>query len=114
MQFSLMKRLSLEKQPQKERSTAMAERSRKIIANEAEAFPRASRREWIGRRRLLLFGAAVFGFASLLAAFSASAVMFIMARALLGIAAGTLAPSTLSLIRNMFQDPKQRTFAIGV
>jgi DHA2 family multidrug resistance protein-like MFS transporter len=32
----------------------------------------------------------------------------------LGIAAATLAPSTLSLIRNMFLDPGQRTFAIGV
>ena len=38
--------------------------------------------------------------------------MLIM-RALLGIAAATLAPSTLSLIRNMFLDPEQRTFAIG-
>ena len=30
------------------------------------------------------------------------------------VSAATLAPSTLSLIRNMFEDPKQRTFAIGV
>ena len=40
--------------------------------------------------------------------------MLIAARALLGIAAATLAPSTLSLISNMFLDPAQRTFAIGV
>jgi MFS family permease len=32
----------------------------------------------------------------------------------LGVAAATLAPSTLSLIRNMFLDPKERTRAIGV
>jgi DHA2 family multidrug resistance protein-like MFS transporter len=32
----------------------------------------------------------------------------------LGLAGATLAPSTLSLIRNMFHDPSQRTFAIGV
>jgi DHA2 family multidrug resistance protein-like MFS transporter len=32
----------------------------------------------------------------------------------LGVAGATLAPSTLSLIRNMFLDPKQRTVAIGV
>jgi DHA2 family multidrug resistance protein-like MFS transporter len=68
----------------------------------------------IGRRRLLLIGAAAFGAASVLAAFSTSSEMLIAARALLGIAGATLAPSTLSLIRNMFHDPQQRTFAIGV
>jgi MFS transporter, DHA2 family, multidrug resistance protein len=68
----------------------------------------------IGRRRLLLIGAAAFGLASLFAAFSTSAEMLIAARALLGVAGATLAPSTLSLLRNMFEDPQQRTFAIGV
>jgi len=68
----------------------------------------------IGRRRLLLIGAAAFGAASVLAAFSTSATTLIAARAVLGIAGATLAPSTLSLIRNMFLDPGQRTVAIGV
>lgn len=68
----------------------------------------------IGRRRLLLIGAAAFGLASVLAAFSRTAPMLIAARALLGVAGATLAPSTLSLIRNMFADPAQRTVAIGV
>src|SRR6266542_1491512 len=68
----------------------------------------------IGRRRLLLIGAAAFGVTSVLAAFSTSAEMLIAARALLGVAGATLAPSTLSLIRNMFLDPRQRTVAIGV
>jgi DHA2 family multidrug resistance protein-like MFS transporter len=68
----------------------------------------------IGRRRLLLIGAAAFGVASVFAAFSTSAEMLIVSRALLGIAAATLAPSTLSLIRNMFLDPGQRQVAIGV
>src|SRR5881398_3416314 len=68
----------------------------------------------IGRRRLLLAGAAGFAGASVLAAYAASAGMLIAARALLGVAAATLAPSTLSLIRNMFLDPKQRTTAIAV
>lgn len=68
----------------------------------------------IGRRKLLLIGAAAFGIASVVAAFSDSAEMLIATRALLGIAGATLAPSTLSLIRNMFHDPKQRTVAIGV
>ena len=68
----------------------------------------------IGRRRLLLFGAAGFALASLLAAFSTSAEMLIASRALLGIAGATIAPATLSLIRNLFEDPGQRTFAVGV
>jgi len=68
----------------------------------------------IGRRRLLLIGAATFGAASVLAAFSTSAPMLIATRALLGIAGATLAPSTLSLIRSMFLDPEERTAAIGV
>ncbi len=68
----------------------------------------------IGRRKLLMIGAGAFGAASILAAYSTSAEMLIVARALLGIAGATLAPSTLSLIRNMFHDERQRTFAIGV
>ena len=68
----------------------------------------------IGRRRLLLIGAALFGVTSIFAAFSTSPEMLIVARALLGLAGATLAPSTLSLIRHMFLDPAQRTLAIGV
>jgi DHA2 family multidrug resistance protein-like MFS transporter len=68
----------------------------------------------IGRRKLLMFGAIAFGAASVLAAFSNSASMLIVTRAILGLAGATLAPSTLSLIRNMFHDPKQRSVAIGV
>jgi DHA2 family multidrug resistance protein-like MFS transporter len=68
----------------------------------------------IGRRRLLLIGAAAFGAASAIAAFSSSAETLVAMRALLGIAGATLAPSTLSLIRNMFHDGHERQFAIGV
>ena len=68
----------------------------------------------IGRRRLLLIGAAAFGVTSLLAAWSTSATMLIAARALLGVAGATVAPSTLSLIRNMFADQRQRTVAVSV
>jgi DHA2 family multidrug resistance protein-like MFS transporter len=68
----------------------------------------------IGRRRLLTMGAAAFAGASTMAALSTSAAMLIAARAILGVAGATLAPSTLSLIRNMFHDPAQRTTAIGV
>jgi DHA2 family multidrug resistance protein-like MFS transporter len=68
----------------------------------------------IGRRKLLLIGAAAFGVASTAAAFARSGDMLVALRALLGIAGATLAPSTLSLIRNMFHQEHERQFAIGV
>ncbi|MCC7208252.1 MAG: MFS transporter, partial [Anaerolineae bacterium] len=68
----------------------------------------------IGRRKLLLIGAGAFGLASTIAAFSTSAGMLIASRALLGVAGATLMPSTLSLIRNMFVNPHQRSRAIGL
>ncbi|PZU54110.1 MAG: MFS transporter, partial [Thauera sp.] len=68
----------------------------------------------IGRRRLLLVGAAAFALTSVLAAFASSPGTLIAARALLGVAGATLAPSTLSLIRNMFHDEHERQFAIGI
>ncbi len=68
----------------------------------------------IGRRRLLMIGSIAFGLASIFAAFAWNAETLILARAVLDVAAATLAPSTLSLIRNMFLDDRQRTFAIGV
>lgn len=68
----------------------------------------------IGRRRLLMIGAMAFGAASVAAAYAPTAETLIVARALLGIAGATLMPSTLSLISNMFHDPKQRGFAIAV
>ena len=68
----------------------------------------------LGRRRMLLIGAAAFGAASVLAAFARSADELIVARAILGVAGATLAPSTLSLITSMFRDEGQRTFAISM
>jgi DHA2 family multidrug resistance protein-like MFS transporter len=68
----------------------------------------------IGRRKLLLVGAAAFGVLSIFAAVSRTPEMLIASRALLGIAGATLAPSTLSLIFTMFQDPGQRARAIAV
>ncbi|WP_329413910.1 MFS transporter [Streptomyces sp. NBC_00704] len=68
----------------------------------------------IGRRRLLLIGAAAFGAASLTAAYADSAGTLIAARAVLGIGGATLMPSTMALIRTMFADPGQRAKAIGL
>ncbi|MFI1507231.1 MFS transporter [Streptomyces sp. NPDC020597] len=68
----------------------------------------------IGRRGLLLIGAAAFGAASLIAAYANSAETLIAARAVLGIGGATLMPSTMALIRTMFTDPGQRAKAIGL
>ncbi|WP_280236672.1 MFS transporter [Nocardia cyriacigeorgica] len=68
----------------------------------------------IGRRRILLTGAAVFGIASVIAAFAPNAAVLIAARALMGIGGATLLPSSLSLISTLFADAKQRATAIGV
>ncbi|MGW3096606.1 MFS transporter [Streptomyces sp. NPDC001102] len=68
----------------------------------------------IGRRRLLLLGAAAFGTASLIAAYADSAETLIAARAVLGVGGATLMPSTMALIRTMFTDPAQRAKAIGL
>ena len=67
----------------------------------------------IGRRRLLLIGAAGFAAVSGFAAFSTSSGMLIAARALMGVAGATLAPSTLSLVFVMFEDARQRSIAVG-
>ncbi|WP_406396985.1 MFS transporter [Streptomyces uncialis] len=67
----------------------------------------------VGRRRLLLFGAGAFAAASVLAAYATTPEALIVARALLGLAGATLMPSTLSLLRVMFLDERQRTIAIS-
>ncbi|WP_137808659.1 MULTISPECIES: MFS transporter [Gordonia] len=68
----------------------------------------------VGRRRILLAGAALFGIASVIAAFAPSPEILIAARALMGIGGATLLPSSLSLIANMFPDARERGRAIGV
>ena len=68
----------------------------------------------IGRRKVLLIGAAAFGAASTFAAFSTSANMLILARAVLGIAGATIAPSTLSLVFSMFPNEAEKNRAMGI
>ncbi|NRQ35832.1 MFS transporter [Nonomuraea sp. NN258] len=68
----------------------------------------------IGRRKVLLFGAAAFAVASVAAAFAPTAELLIAARAVMGVGAAAAMPSTLSLISNMFRDARQRGTAIGL
>ena len=68
----------------------------------------------IGRKKLLLIGAAVFGVASVAAAFSTSAEMLIASRALLGVAGAAVMPSVLALVTGMFTEQKQRSRALAI
>lgn len=67
----------------------------------------------IGRRRILLFGFALFGFASLFAGLSHSAFELIIWRALMGLGAALIMPSTLSLLATIFPDKNERSVAIS-
>ncbi|MEU6149295.1 DHA2 family efflux MFS transporter permease subunit [Actinosynnema sp. NPDC047251] len=67
-----------------------------------------------GRKRLLLVGAAGFGVASVCTAYAPTPELLIVARALLGVAGATIMPSTLSIIRNVFTDARERTTAVGI
>ncbi|NTF46189.1 MFS transporter [Rhizobium rhizogenes] len=68
----------------------------------------------IGYRRMLLVGLAVFGVASIVAAFSTTAAMLIAARAALGIGSSMIMPCILAVIRQTFEDDAQRANALGV
>ena len=67
----------------------------------------------IGRRKVLLAGAALFGATSAVLAYVQTPTALIVARAVLAVGGATVAPSTLSLIRDMFADERQRRTAVG-
>ncbi|MFD0025739.1 MFS transporter [Streptomyces sp. NPDC058382] len=68
----------------------------------------------VGRRRILLLGYALFGVASAVAAMADSAGVLIAARALLGVGGAMIMPATLSILRQVFPDRRERAMAIGV
>ncbi|QYF73944.1 MFS transporter [Cryobacterium sp. PAMC25264] len=68
----------------------------------------------VGRRKLLLIGATGFAVVSALAAFAPTAELLIAARAVMGFFGAMIMPSTLSLLRSLFLDARQRTLAIAV
>lgn len=67
-----------------------------------------------GRRRLLLIGATGFAIVSAFAAFAPTAGLLIASRAVLGFFGAMLMPSTLSLLRSVFQNRDQRRLAVAV
>ncbi len=68
----------------------------------------------LGHKRMFMVGLAVFGAASLAAAFAPSPALLIAARVLLAVGAAMMMPATLSLIRLTFTDDKERALAIGI
>ncbi|NYV72787.1 MFS transporter [Streptomyces sp. UH6] len=67
-----------------------------------------------GRKRILLTGFGVFAVASLLVLTATTPSLVIAIRALLGIGGAMIMPTTLSMIRVIFTDPKERATALGI
>ena len=67
-----------------------------------------------GRRRTLLAGLAVFGLASVGAAYAGGVEELILGRAVMGAGAAFIMPATLSLIVGIFADPRERAMALGI
>jgi DHA2 family multidrug resistance protein-like MFS transporter len=68
----------------------------------------------VGHRQMFLGGLALFGVASLAAAFARTPEALIAARAVLAIGAATMMPATLALIRITFEDERERNLAIAL
>jgi EmrB/QacA subfamily drug resistance transporter len=67
-----------------------------------------------GRKGALMVGLVIFGAGSAVSAFAGSANHLIFTRSSMGIGAALIMPSTLSLLSNLFSDPRERARAIGV
>ncbi|HIW63155.1 MAG TPA: MFS transporter [Candidatus Stackebrandtia excrementipullorum] len=66
-----------------------------------------------GRRRILLIGYAIFGVVPMLVLVVDSAPGLVALRALLGVGGALIMPSTMSMIRGLFTDAKERALALG-
>ncbi|MFE9807484.1 MFS transporter [Streptomyces sp. NPDC005548] len=67
----------------------------------------------LGRKKVLLFGMAVFGVASVLSALSDSSGQLITFRAVMGFGGAFILPATLAIIMNVFE-PEEQPKAIGI
>jgi EmrB/QacA subfamily drug resistance transporter len=68
----------------------------------------------LGRRRVFQLGLALFSSASLLCAVAPSLGALIAFRVVQAIGGAMLPPATMSILRNTFEDPRERAQAIGV
>jgi len=76
--------------------------------------PVASLADRWGRKRMLLAGFTLFGAASMLVLVADSSGAVIAVRALLGVGGAMIMPTTISLIRTLFSDPRERATALGI
>jgi EmrB/QacA subfamily drug resistance transporter len=67
-----------------------------------------------GRKPALLVGLTVFGVATTVGAFLDTSAELTVARGVMGLGAGIIFPTTLSIISNVFSDRKERAQAIGI
>ena len=67
-----------------------------------------------GRKGALSLGLVLFGLGSVASAFASSAGMLIATRCFMGIGGAFIMPATLSILTNIFKDPKERGRAIGI
>jgi EmrB/QacA subfamily drug resistance transporter len=68
----------------------------------------------IGRRRVFQIGLSLFSIGSLLCALAPTLGLLIAARVLQAVGGSMLNPVAMSIIRNVFEDPRERAQAIGV
>jgi EmrB/QacA subfamily drug resistance transporter len=68
----------------------------------------------LGRKRLLLAGVALFFAGSLVGALAQSTHMLIAGRIVMGVGAAASEPGTLSLLRHIYPDARERARALGV
>jgi DHA2 family multidrug resistance protein-like MFS transporter len=68
----------------------------------------------VGRRRILMLGYGLFTIASAMAALAQTPELLIAARALLGVGGAMIMPATLSIVRAVFPDRRERSMAIGI
>ena len=67
-----------------------------------------------GRKGALMVGMVIFGVGSILSGLAGGPTELIFTRASMGIGAALIMPATLSLLTNIFRDPRERARAIGV
>jgi len=68
----------------------------------------------LGRRRVFQIGLGLFSLGSLLCALAPSLQLLVIFRMLQAIGASMLNPVAMSIIRNVFEDPRERAQAIGM
>ena len=66
-----------------------------------------------GRKKVMLIGVAVFAAGSVVCAVATSSTMLIVGRMVMGAGAAASEPGTLSMIRQLFVDPRRRARALG-